>query len=129
MQNLTIAGNVGNVKELREVNGDKVLNFSVAVDNGKDKNGERRESTWFDCSLWGKRAEALAPYIEKGSRLVVSGRPSARAHEGKAYLGVTVSELTFMSSKSSGEARSSSDGYSQSSAPSQTYDDMGDVPF
>lgn len=125
MQNLTIAGNVGNVKEVREVNGDKVLNFSIAVDNGKDKNGERRESTWFECSMWGKRAESLALYIEKGSKLVVSGRPSARAHEGKAYLGITVNELTFMSSKSSGG--SSDDGYSQK--PSSSYDLSDEVPF
>lgn len=139
MQTLTIAGNVGSVKELREVNGDKVLNFSVAVDNGKDKHGERRESTWFDCSLWGKRAESLAPYIEKGSRLVLSGRPSARAHEGRAYLGISVNELTFMSGKSSGEARSSgsSDDYSSGfstggykpSGPKESYDLNDDIPF
>lgn len=125
MQNLTIAGNVGNVKDIREVNGDKVLNFSVAVDNGKDKNGERRESTWYECSLWGKRAEALAPYIEKGSKLVVSGRPSARAHDGKAYLGITVNELTFMSSKSSGSVTSDDD---YSHKPAAQYDDDS-IPF
>ena len=131
MQTVIIAGNVGNVKEIRDVGGDKVLNFSIAVDNGKDKNGERRESTWWDCSLWGKRAESLAPYISKGSKLTVHGKPSARAHEGKAYLGVTVNELTFMSSKADGE-RSSGGGdtyQQQSSAPqSSTYDDS-DIPF
>lgn len=96
MQILMIAGNVGNVKEVREVGGDKVLNFSLAVDNGKDKNGERRESTWYDCALWGKRAESLAPHITKGLKLALSGRPGARAHDGKAYLSLTVNELTFM---------------------------------
>lgn len=134
MQNLTIAGNVGNVKELKEVGGKYVLNFSIAVDNGKDKNGERRESTWYDCALWDKRAGALAPYIQKGSKLVVTGRPSARAHEGKAYLGVTVNELTFMSSKSDGErseSRSSGGGgdtYQSGSTQSSTYDDDS-IPF
>ena len=131
MQTVIIAGNVGNVKEIRDVGGDKVLNFSIAVDNGKDKNGERRESTWWDCSLWGKRAESLAPYIAKGSKLTAQGKPSARAHEGKAYLGVTVNELTFMSSKADSE-RSSGGGdtyQQQSSAPKQvdTFDD--DCPF
>ena len=131
MQTVIIAGNVGNVKEIRDVGGDKVLNFSIAVDNGKDKNGERRESTWWDCSLWGKRAESLAPYIAKGSKLTVQGKPSARAHEGKAYLGVTVNELTFMSSKADGE-RSLGGGdthHQQSSLPKQadTFDD--DCPF
>lgn len=137
MQTVIIAGNVGNVKEVREVGGDKVLNFSIAVDNGKDKNGERRESTWWDCSLWGKRAESLAPYIQKGSRLTVQGRPSARAHEGKAYLGVTVNELTFMSSKQDSERSSGGGGddyssgfaTSKSSGPKESYDLDDDIPF
>lgn len=97
MQQLTIAGNVGKDAKLNELqSGDKVLNFSVAVSNGKDKDGNRRDSTWFDCSLWGKRAEALAPYITNGSRLVVTGRPTAREYEGKVYLGCNVDQLTML---------------------------------
>ena len=38
---IQMLGNVGNVKEVRDVGDDCVLNFSIAVDNGKDKNGER----------------------------------------------------------------------------------------
>ncbi len=97
MQNLTIAGNVGKDATHRTTqNGDSVLSFSLAVDNGKDKDGNRRESTWFDCSIWGKRADSLRNHIVKGTRLVLSGRPTARAHDGKAYLGISVNELTFM---------------------------------
>ena len=133
MQLLTIAGNVGNVKEIREAGGEKVLNFSIAVDQGKDKSGEKREPLWVDCSLWGKRAESLAPYIAKGSKLAVSGRPTVRAHEGKAYLGCTVSELTFMSSKADGERSSdrasSDDSYSAPKASEPTYPDDSDIPF
>lgn len=127
MQTLTIAGNVGNVKDLKEVGGDKVLNFSVAVDNGKDKNGERRESTWYDCALWGKRAESLAPHITKGLKLALSGRPGARAHEGKAYLSLTVNDLTFMGSSQGGGERQA-----DAPKPSQgNYDhiDDSDIPF
>lgn len=133
MQLLMIAGNVGNVKDLKDVGVDKVLNFSIAVDNGKDKNGEKRDPTWYDCALWGKRAESLAPYIEKGSKLAVNGRPGARAHEGKAYLSLTVNELTFMGG--GGEKREAeqsrgggSSGYSQV-GPKDTYDLSDDIPF
>lgn len=105
MQLLTIAGNAGKDAVLRRTgSGDPVLSFSIAVDNGKDKDGKKRESTWFDCSIWGKRAESLERHITKGSKLVLSGRPSARAHEGKAYIGINVQELTFM-----GGGQSSSD--------------------
>lgn len=138
MQLLTIAGNVGNVKDIREAGGEKVLNFSIAVDQGKDRNGEKREPLWVDCALWGKRAESLAPYIAKGSKLAVSGRPTVRAHEGRAYLGCTVSELTFMSSKQDGDRSSGgsqdddySSGFSTGkvSVPRGTYDLNDDIPF
>lgn len=99
MQILTIAGNVGKDAKLNTLrDGEKVLNFSIAVDNGKDKDGKARPATWFDCALWGKRADALEQYILKGTKLAVSGRPSAREHEGKVYLGITVNELTFQGS-------------------------------
>lgn len=98
MHKLFIAGNVGKDAELRTTQGgDPVLSFSVAVDNGKDRDGNRR-STWYDCSLWGKRAESLAPHIRKGDRLAVTGRPTVRVHEGRAYLGVVIEDLTFMGS-------------------------------
>lgn len=112
MQILTIAGNVGKDAKLNTLrDGEKVLNFSIAVDNGKDKDGKSRPATWFDCALWGKRAEALEQYILKGTKLAVSGRPSGREHEGKVYLGITVNELTFQGSSQqrSDDDRSSRD--------------------
>lgn len=97
MQTLIIAGNVGKDAVLRRTqSGDPILGFSVAVDNGKDKNGNDRPSTWYDCSVFGKRAEGLAKHIVKGSKLTVQGRPTARVHEDKAYLGISVDNLTFM---------------------------------
>ena len=97
MQSLTIAGNVGKDAELRRTQGgDAVLNFSLAVDNGKDREGNKRMATWFDCAVWGKRAEGLEQFIVKGTKLVIRGRPTAREHNGKAYLGVNVDELSFM---------------------------------
>jgi single-strand DNA-binding protein len=127
MQQLTIAGNVGKDAELRRTgNGDAVLGFSVAVDNGKDKNGNKRDSTWFDCSIWGKRAESLERYITKGTKVVLTGRPTVREHNGKAYLGISVNDLTFMGGNSQVEQRQ--DNYQ---APQQTaQQDVDDfVPF
>lgn len=96
MQILTIAGTVGKDAVLRTTQGgEPVLSFSLAVDNGKDANGNKRDATWFDCSIWGKRATSLQNHIAKGSKLTLSGRPTARAHDGKAYLGLTVNELSF----------------------------------
>ena len=97
MQLLIIAGTIGRDAEIRHTqNGDAVAGFSVAVDNGKDKNGNKRDATWFDCSLWGKRGESLGPYLTKGTRVSITGRPSAREHNGKVYLQCNVNELTLL---------------------------------
>lgn len=125
MQTLIIAGNVGKDAELRTLqSGEAVLNFSVAVDNGKDREGSKRPPTWFDCAVWGKRAESLQSYIKKGTKLTLSGRPGASAHDGKAYLQLTVNELTFMSSAhSGGSSGGQSSGYDD--AASGKHNDAG----
>jgi len=132
MQNLVIAGNVGKDAVLRRTgNGDAVLGFSMAVDNGKDKEGNKRDATWFDCSIWGKRAESLERYITKGSKLVVSGRPTTRAHEGKAYLGISINELTFMGGGEQGqqERQPSNDGYGAGGNANAGRDMDSEIPF
>jgi single-strand DNA-binding protein len=124
MQKLMLAGNVGKDAELRNLgNGDPVLNFSLAIDNGKDRDGNRRDSTWYDCSLFGKRAAGLAPHIRKGDKLTLVGRPTVRVHEGKAYLGISVDDLTFMGSANrDGDAppsRGTADDYREKRQPAR----------
>lgn len=129
MQLLVIAGNVGKDAVLRTTqNGDKVLGFSLAVDNGKDK-----PATWYDCSIWGKRAESLERHITKGLKLSLSGRPSAREHDGKAYLGISVDNLTFMGGGQQREERQN-DGYGQGGygggyGQQQSRDIDDEIPF
>lgn len=97
MQQLIIAGTIGRDAVVRRTRDDEaVAGFSVAVDNGKDKAGNRRDATWYDCSLWGKRGEGLAPYLTKGTRVCISGRPGARTHEGKVYLQCSVNEISLL---------------------------------
>ena len=61
MNNVTIVGRVGNAETRYVPNGDPVLQFSVADDQGRDK-----PPIWWNCTLFGKRAESLAPYVSKG---------------------------------------------------------------
>jgi single-strand DNA-binding protein len=97
MFNLMVAGNVGKDAVLRRTqSGEPVLGFSVAVDQGKDKNGTKRDSVWVSCSVWGKRAESLERYITKGTKIVVTGRPGVDVYEGRGQLKLSVNELTFM---------------------------------
>ena len=63
MKQITIAGGLTRDATLRRTqNGDPILGFSVGVSEGRDK-----PSTYFDCSLFGKRGEALEQYLRKGT--------------------------------------------------------------
>jgi len=124
MQKLIIAGNVGKDAELRRTQGgDAVLGFSLAVDNGKDK-----PATWYDASIWGKRGESLETHIKKGGKLTLFGRPTVRVHDGKAYLGIMVDDLTFMGGKRDDGPRD--DGRGQDQSPRVPDDlDADEIPF
>lgn len=89
MNCVAIAGNVGSVRGPNDVGDKRVLNFSIAVNEGRDR------TTWFDCALWGDRADKLAPYITKGKMLAVTGSVSGDVYEGKPQLKVFVRDLTL----------------------------------
>lgn len=131
MQALTIAGIIGRDAEIRRTqSGGAVAGFSVAVDNGKDKNGNKRDATWFDCSLWGKRGEGLGPYLTKGRRVAITGRPTAREHNGKVYLGCSVDQITLLGGGNSQPDPNRSQepqGYGGGGRPGADLDD--EIPF
>ena len=75
-----LTGNLGRDPELRQHNGDNILNFPIGVQTGtKDK----PETMWVDCALWGKRATSLQPYMAKGQRVTVSGPIKLEAYQAK----------------------------------------------
>ena len=126
MISMTVAGNVGRDAQLRRTQGgDPVLGFSVAVDMGKDKNGNKRDAVWVNCSIWGKRAESLETYIKKGTKLVLTGRPGVNVYEGKGSLTLSINDLTFMGG--SQQQRSDEDRGGYDEPPRDDLDD--DIPF
>ena len=78
MQEVTIVGNLGNDPVLREHNGTKVTNLSVAdnrrytrqVDEGEV---EVKETIWFDVAVWGAQAEACVEYLKTGRQVLIQG--------------------------------------------------------
>lgn len=65
--------------------GQALLRFRVACSRRfKANDGEWNEKTAFvSCQLWGKRAEALAKILEKGSQVWVEGEIETRSWEDK----------------------------------------------
>lgn len=102
----TFTGRLGADGELRTTqSGEKVLGFRVANDVGF---GERKTTQWVDCSIWGRRAEALAQHLTKGKQVVVSGEVTLREFEKRdgtrgAGLSVRVAEIDFTGGPRDGE--------------------------
>lgn len=119
---LTVIGNVTKDAKLRSTQGgDNVLGFSVA------RNDRRTDkTTYVDCSLWGRRADALAAFVTKGTKVYIEGELGLREYEGKTYITCNVSEIELLGGK---RAEGGSGGYDQSPEQKRSRDIDDDIPF
>jgi len=77
------------------------LSFAVAVKSSKKGDDGKYISDWFDCSLWGKRADSLAQYIKKGSSVAVFGEVSLEQYtttqgQAGAKMKINVQNVTLL---------------------------------
>lgn len=73
--NITIlSGRITDHPDVRMTgSGKKVCQFTLAVDDGKDTNGQRK-TQFLDCVAWENGAAYLEQYVKKGNRISVQGR-------------------------------------------------------
>lgn len=75
----TVTGNVGKVNELRITkSGKAMLTFSVASTEKKDG-----PTTWVEVVTFDEQAEECSQTLQKGRRVVVSGRMGLETYEKK----------------------------------------------
>jgi len=102
-----ITGNLVSDAEVRHTpSGSVVCNFTVAVNHGTQ---EKPRVDYFECAIWGKRAESKLPeYLMKRQKVLVEGIVGARAYmpkegnEPKAVLTLMVDNIELLSSKPEG---------------------------
>lgn len=74
----TLSGNLTRDAELRQFEGSgPILSFGMAWNERRRKadSDEWEEVPQFiDCAIFGNRAEALAPYLTKGTKVALDGR-------------------------------------------------------
>ena len=130
MNNLCATGNLGSDCRINQVSGTTVCNFSVAMKSGY---GDRAQTLWLDCALWGKQAESRLPeFLKKGQQVAVSGELSTREHEGKTYLQLRCNSVDLVGGKgdSGGGQAAPVHSQAQPSAPQPPASDMDDeIPF
>ena len=137
MNSWNFTGNLGNDCEQRYTqSGDSVFSFSVGVKSGF---GDKASTTWAKCAMFGKRGEAVAPYLKKGTLVGVVGEVNNREYQDKDgqkrySLDVRVNDLTLLGGKSdrseSTPSQPKQEPRNAQGAQGGAFDDMeSDIPF
>jgi single-strand DNA-binding protein len=153
LNRVMLLGNLGADPELRMTSGGQaVLKLRLATsETYMDKNRQRQERTeWHNVVIWGKRAEALAKILTKGSRIFVEGGLRTSSYEdrdGNKRYRTEVVSMNILLQGSGGGGRGGgggsrdaapddgemSEGYRPQSGPPQGGDfpdtDDDDIPF
>jgi single-strand DNA-binding protein len=108
MNVLVIAGNIGKDAKINQVQTStgfiNVANFSVAVATmKKDPATGKPISQWFDCALWGDRADKIAQFLTAGTKVCVTGEVGVDSYQDgqgvmKPKLTVRVGNVTLQGS-------------------------------
>jgi single-strand DNA-binding protein len=96
VNSVRLIGNVGNDPVLRTLtNGKKVAQFQVATNNRYlDNNGNKVTNTqWHNIVAWGKTAEIVEKYINKGKHLAINGSLNHRSYDNNQGNKVYVTEV------------------------------------
>ena len=128
LNNIAIHGRLTADPELKQTqSGVPFCNFTVAVDRSY-KQGDERQTDFFNCIAWRGQAEMIAKYFNKGKEIVVNGEMNNNPYEKDgnklAWWQLHVHGVDFCGSK----------GNSAESTPSNIPDGMAviadeDIPF
>lgn len=102
-----LIGNLGNAPEIVNLeSGKKLAKFSIATNEAyKNAQGEKVQDTqWHNLVAWGKTAEIIEKYVNKGSEIAIEGKLTTRSYDDKdgvkRYITeVVVSEVLMLGGK------------------------------
>jgi single-strand DNA-binding protein len=131
MNSLTVSGQLGKDAELKQLNsGDYICNFSIADSMGRDKG-----TIWWNCTLFGKRAESLSSYLVKGQSVTVVGSVTEREWTDKEgnkrkSMDVRVNDVALQGGRKDAEPQQERQRPAAKPKQQESFDDMeDDIPF
>ena len=107
LNKVMLMGNLTRDPELRyTANNTAICNFGLAVNRRyKGQDGQAKEDTTFvECSAWGKSGEVINQYVRKGRALFIEGRLTLdqwqdQQGNNRSKLKVTVESFEFLGDK------------------------------
>ena len=121
MIEVIVAGNLTKDAELRPAGNSQVCGFSVAADTGF---GDKKQTMFFSCSLWGNQGAAVAQYLKKGNPVTVIGEMSEREYDGKQYKEIRVNSIKLQGSRNDNQKNGSYQNNQQSAQPQQGFNNQ-----
>ena len=91
-----LIGNLGNDPEIVNLeSGKKLAKFALATNEDyKNVKGEKVSDTqWHNIVAWGKTAEIIETYVNKGERIAVEGKLNSRSYEDKQGVKRYITEI------------------------------------
>lgn len=107
MNTTILIGNITNDLEVRPAGQSNVLKFGLGVRG----NFKKDETNFIQVEAWGKNAENIAKYFEKGSKILIQGELKQNRFEDKdgnkrEKVYVNVDKFEFLDSKGSNQGQS-----------------------
>lgn len=112
MNKVVLLGRISSEIELRQTQtGIATCVFSVAINNGKDKDGKERPADFITCRAWRQQAEFISRWFQKGKMIFIEGKFKTDKYQNKQHSDVTmyssyvlVDNVEFCGDKGSGQA-------------------------
>jgi single-strand DNA-binding protein len=131
LNSLNATVRLGNDAELRySPANDAVCQFNAALTSGYGKNAK---TSWLRCTVWGKKAETLAPMLRKGNQIAITGEITLTEYTGKDGIKKTslecrVSDVTLLGGKDGATGKTQGQ-EAQSNDNDFPDDDPDSIPF
>ena len=105
MNNISIMGRLTRDPELTTTqSGVEMCKYSVAVDEQKGKNGEKK-TNFFNCVAFGQGGAFVNKYFKKGDGIIVHGRmDSNKGNDGKTYWSLIAEKHDFPLGRTTAQA-------------------------
>ena len=109
MNTMIISGNATAKGDLRYTSGGTAV-LSFTIGNNERISKDKEATLFMNCVLFGKRAETIVQYIEKGTRLLVQGRVEQdnwvdKNGNRRTSYNLIVDKLDFMGCKNSSQTQ------------------------
>lgn len=86
MNKVILLGRLTADPELRQTqSGIATCSFTVAINNGKDKDGNERDPDFINCKAWRQTAEFISKWWSKGKMIALEGKFKTDKYQDKKY--------------------------------------------